>query len=128
MKTRETKQREAVLNVVRCANSHPTADWVYEEVKKSIPNISKGTVYRNLKILKERGEISELSVSGTVSRYEGKQENHYHFRCEKCGGVFDLAEPVDTKLNERIAKDTGFKVYYHQLEFHGICQRCQLKL
>ena len=124
---RDTKQREAILNVLRGADSHPTADWVYDEVRKVIPNISKGTIYRNLKILREDRKISELNLSGTVSRYEGKQENHYHFRCEKCGMVFDLEEPVNKQLDERISKRTGFKVSYHQLEFRGLCKDCQQK-
>jgi len=124
---RETKQREAILNVLRGADSHPTADWVYDEVRKLIPNISKGTVYRNLKTLRDIGEISELNLSGTVSRYEGKQENHYHFRCEKCGQVFDLEEPVNKELDDKVAKNTGFKVSYHQLEFRGLCKDCQQK-
>ena len=122
---RDTKQREAILNVLHGANSHPTADWVYDEVRKVIPNISKGTVYRNLKILREDGKISELNLSGTVSRYEGNQKNHYHFRCEKCGRVFDLDEPVNNELDEKISKRTGFKVSYHQLEFRGLCKDCQ---
>lgn len=124
---RETKQREAILNVLRHTDSHPTADWIYDEVRKVIPNISKGTVYRNLKILREVGEISELNLNGTVSRYEGNQKSHYHFRCEKCGRVFDLDEPVNRELNENVVKRTGFTVLYHQLEFRGLCKDCQEK-
>jgi len=124
---RETKQREAILTILRHTDSHPTADWVYDEARKVMPNISKGTVYRNLKILREMGEISELNLSGTVSRYEGRQENHYHFRCEKCGRIFDLDEPVINELDERVARNTGFKVSHHQLEFRGLCGDCQLK-
>ena len=127
MKRRETRQREAILQVLRNADSHPTADFIYEEVRKLIPNISKGTVYRNLKILRERGEISELNLSGTVSRYEGRQDNHYHFRCVRCGRVFDLDEPVDKELDARVARRTGFKVAYHQLEFRGLCPDCEQK-
>ncbi len=124
---RETRQREAILNVLRQADTHPTADMVYDEVRKVIPNISKGTVYRNLKILRDTGEISELNLSGTVSRYEGRHENHYHFRCEKCGRVFDLDEPVNNEMDARVARNTGFKVSYHQLEFRGLCRDCQKK-
>jgi len=124
---RETKQREAILNILRSFDSHPTADWVYDEVRKVIPNISKGTVYRNLKILRDIGGIAELNLSGTVSRYEGKQENHYHFRCEKCGQVFDLEEPVNKELDDKVARNTGFKVSCHQLEFRGLCKDCQQK-
>ena len=122
---RDTKQREAILSLLRSADSHPTADWIYDEVRKIIPNISKGTVYRNLKILRETGEISELNLSGTVSRFEGRQEHHYHFRCEQCGQVFDLDEPVNHELDKRVAERTGFRVSYHQLEFRGLCKNCQ---
>jgi len=122
---RATRQREAILQVLRCAGSHPTADWIYEKVKKSIPNISKGTVYRNLKVLRDTGKITELNLSGTVSRYEGRQDNHYHFRCTECGQIFDLDEPVHKELEEKIARKTGFTVSSHQLEFRGICKTCQ---
>ena len=127
MKRRETRQREAILNVLRDADSHPTADRIYDEVRKTIPNISKGTVYRNLKILKDAGKISELNLDGTVSRYEDKKDGHYHFRCEKCGKIFDLDEPVNHALDKKIAKKTGFTVNYHQLEFRGLCKECQSK-
>jgi Fe2+ or Zn2+ uptake regulation protein len=122
---RHTPQREAILDILRHSDSHPTADMIYEEVKKVIPHISKGTVYRNLNILRDMGEISELNLSGTVSRFEGKQDNHYHFRCEKCGRVFDLDEPVNSELDKHVAETTGFKVSHHQLEFRGLCKDCQ---
>lgn len=124
-KRRETKQREAILRVLRNTKAHPTADWIYEEVKKEIPNISKGTVYRNLKVLQENGAVSELNLNGTLSRFEVKQEGHYHFRCERCGRVIDVDVPVDTELNHKVAERTGFKISYHQLEFRGLCYDCQ---
>jgi Fe2+ or Zn2+ uptake regulation protein len=122
---RRTKQREAILKVLRGVNSHPTADWIYEEVRKEIPNISLGTVYRNLKLLRESGEILEVDLSGTFSRFDGNPDNHYHFRCEKCGHVFDVDEPVNKELDERVARKTGFKISYHRLEFRGLCKECQ---
>ena len=125
MLRRESKQREVILNLLRNSNTHPTADWIYDEVRKVLPKISKGTVYRNLNILQDMGEISALSLSGTATRYEGRQENHYHFRCEKCGKVFDLDEPVNKQLNDKVAKRTGFRVSYHRLEFRGLCKDCQ---
>ncbi len=116
---RESKQREAILNVLRHTDSHPTADWVYDEIRKVITNISKGTVYRNLKILRKAGEISELNLSGTVSRYEGGPENHYHFRCEKCGRVFDLEESVNKELDERVAIKPASRSHTINLSFAG---------
>ena len=123
--SKRTKQKEAILRVLRSTTSHPTADWVYGEVRKEIPNISLGTVYRNLKLLRESGEISEIDFSGTFSRFDGNPFNHYHFRCEKCGRVFDVDEPVNRGLDERIAQKTGFKISYHRLEFRGLCKECQ---
>ena len=122
---RETKQREAILNVVRNSDSHPTADWIYDQVRKVIPNISKGTVYRNLRILLEDGKISDLKLEGSVGRYEGNQNNHYHFLCERCGRIFDLDEPVDHSIEYRVASKTGFKVKGHHLELIGLCPDCQ---
>jgi Fe2+ or Zn2+ uptake regulation protein len=125
---RATKQREAILKVLRNTRSHPTADQIYDAVRKEVPNISKGTVYRNLQVLREDGAISELNLNGTISRYEEKQSRHYHFRCERCGRVFDLDEPVDTEIENRVAERTGFKVSSHQTEFRGLCKDCQQRL
>jgi len=122
---RKTKQKEAILGVLRGTNSHPTADWVYNEVRKQIPNISLGTVYRNLRLLCQSGEISELDLCDSLSRFDARQDAHYHFRCEKCGRVFDIDEPVKNDINGRVARKTGFRVIYHNLEFRGLCRECQ---
>jgi len=122
---RVTKQREAILKILRSNRSHPTADQIYDAVRKEIPNISKGTVYRNLQVLREDGAISELNLNGTLSRYEKKQPRHYHFRCEQCGRVFDLDEPVNIEIDKRVSVRTGLQVSYHQLEFRGLCKDCQ---
>ena len=122
---KKTKQKEAILRVLRSTTSHPTADWIYAEVRKEIPNISLGTVYRNIKLLRQSGEISEIDFSGTLSRFDGNPDNHYHFRCEKCGRVFDVDEPVNKELDERVAQKTGFKISHHRIEFSGLCRECQ---
>ena len=122
---RKTKQREAILRLLKDTTAHPTADWIYTQVKMEIPNISLGTVYRNLKLLRENGEISELDFSGTYSRFDGNPANHYHFKCELCERIFDLDEPVHKDIDKKIAEKTGFKVLYHRLELHGLCKECQ---
>jgi Fur family transcriptional regulator, peroxide stress response regulator len=122
---KETRQRELILLILQGTTSHPTADWIYDEARKKMPQISKSTVYRNLGILLERGEITALNLNGTITRYEIKQNPHYHFRCEQCGQVFDLQHPVKEDLDRKVEANTGFKVKYHQLEFRGICQECQ---
>ena len=121
----DTKQREAILEFIRNSKSHPTADQIYDEVRKDLPNISKGTVYRNLQVLEKDGAISVLNINGTQSRYEVKQKSHYHFRCEKCGQVSDIDMPVDKDLNHKAEKRTRLKIFSHQLEFLGLCKKCQ---
>lgn len=105
--------------------SHPTADWVYHEVRKEIPNISLGTVYRNLRILAASGEILELDMCSSLSRFDARRDNHYHFRCQECGAVFDVEEPVHEDTDKKVAKMTGFTVSYHRLEFRGVCRECR---
>jgi len=123
---RKTRQKEAILEVLRSTTSHPTADWVYNEVRKEMPNISLGTVYRNLRILCQLGEVLELVLCGRLSRFDARNDNHYHFRCEKCGQVYDVDEPVNSEMDKVAARRTGFNVRYHRLEFYGLCLECQL--
>lgn len=122
---RKTRQRETILRILKGTTTHPTADWIYDQARKKIPNISKGTVYRNLGLLKETGDILELDFTGMLSRFDGNTQDHYHFRCERCACIYDLDEPVDKELDSRVAQRTGFKVSYHQLEFRGLCKDCQ---
>ncbi len=122
---RNTRQREAILRVVRRMSCHPTADEVYAEVRKEIPCISLGTVYRNLKVLADTGEVAPVGGGGTLHRYDGCTDNHYHFRCDLCGRVLDIEEPVDTGLDRRVAAQTGLAIRCHALEFHGLCKECQ---
>jgi Fur family transcriptional regulator, peroxide stress response regulator len=122
---KETRQRELILLILQGTRSHPTADWIYEEARKKMPQISKSTVYRNLGILIKMGEITALNSNGTITRYEIKQKPHYHFRCEQCGQVFDLENPIKEDLDRKVEANTGFKVKYHQLEFRGLCKECQ---
>jgi Fur family peroxide stress response transcriptional regulator len=122
---RETRQRKAIFDFLRKTRSHPTADRIYDSVRKVIPSISKGTVYRNLQVLIESGKVSVLDIRGTLSRYEIRQGAHYHFRCEACGRVVDLDLPVDPQLDGLIAERTGFVVSGHQTEFRGWCASCR---
>lgn len=122
---RRSRQREAILRRLKSTNTHPTAEWVYGQVKQEIPNISLGTVYRNLKSLRDDGDIIELEFSSGVSHFDGNTENHYHFKCEGCGQIIDLEGPVDEALNIRVANKTGFQVANHHLEFRGLCTSCQ---
>ncbi len=123
-KKRMTKQRKIILDVLKNTKIHPTADWVYDQVREELPNISLGTVYRNLKVLKEMGEIMELDFGSTYSRFDGIPENHYHFVCNHCERVYDIDMPVDETLLERAEKRAEHQIDEHRLEFYGTCSEC----
>jgi Fur family transcriptional regulator, peroxide stress response regulator len=122
---RKSLQREIILRIIRNTHSHPRAVWVYEQVKETIPNISLGTIYRNLRLLTQEKQIQELKSPNHLSRYDGNCIDHYHFRCEKCGNIFDLDQAVDHAIEKTIAEKTGFIVTNHSLEFTGKCSACR---
>lgn len=123
---RKTKQREVILSVLRSTDTHPNADWIYEEVKQVLPNVSLGTIYRNLRILVESGEALELCYGSAASRFDGNPQNHYHFVCEKCENVYDLKVPVNDEVARRLSDVTGHLITDHRLEFYGICKDCKV--
>ncbi|SDL39246.1 Fur family transcriptional regulator [Halarsenatibacter silvermanii] len=123
--TRMTKQRKAILEVLKNTDSHPTADEIYEEVKKEIPNISLGTIYRNLNVLEEMDEIMVLDYGSTHSRFDGCSKNHYHFHCSECEEIYDLDMKVQDELNSSVEDNFPFEVNKHRLEFYGLCPDCQ---
>ena len=123
--SRKSSQRDAILKVVKNTNSHPGADWIYERVKEEIPNISMGTVYRNLRLLANTGEIKDISIPGTPSRFDGRTSNHHHLVCERCGSIFDLDESVECNMETEIFQKTGFKTTIQYLKFIGLCADCQ---
>lgn len=124
---RMTKQKRIILEILQSTKTHPTADWVYEQARKQIPDISLGTVYRNLNNLKAMGKIMELSYGSSFSRYDGNSENHYHFHCVECGRVLDLDMPVNRDLEKQVEELEGHKVQTHRLEFYGVCRDCVQK-
>lgn len=123
-KKRMTRQRKIILETLKNTTSHPTADWVYDQVREKLPNISLGTVYRNLKVLKEMGEIMELDYGSTYSRFDGNPRNHYHFVCNSCNKVMDIDMPIEHSLNEKAQKNNKVKILNHRLEFYGYCEKC----
>src|SRR3972149_970789 len=125
MKRRDTIQRQAILDYLRSVATHPTADEIYHELRKTIPQLSKGTVYRNLKVLESLDLVSELDLEGEIKRFEYHKDPHYHFRCTRCGWVQDITVPVDRALDQRAAAITGLDIASHQLEFRGLCKQCR---
>ena len=120
------RKRDAILNCVRCTTTHPSAEWVYENVRTQIPDISLATVYRNLSLFKEQGLIRSLGTVNGVERFDGNTEPHVHFICTQCGGVQDPPEiSVPEELNSAVARSSGGRVENCQLSFTGICGECR---
>jgi Fe2+ or Zn2+ uptake regulation protein len=123
-KSKNSRQRELILQILRSTKSHPAANWIYEEARKQIPNISLGTVYRNLNMLKEEGRIREISFGKGTDLYDGDLREHDHACCMICGRVEDvphLSQRVDITEVERTM---GYRVHAHRLEFFGVCPHC----
>ena len=104
---------------------HPTADWIYDQLRDEFPNLSMGTVYRNLSILIEQGLIKKIDFGSTFDRFDANIGPHYHFVCERCGSIIDLELPVDAGLNDRVNRSTRFHANRYRIEFFGVCDRCQ---
>jgi Fur family transcriptional regulator, peroxide stress response regulator len=121
---RMTRQRQIILEVLRSTKTHPTADWIYEQVRQSVPRISLGTVYRNLRVLKEMGDIQELNYGSTYSRFDGIAGPHYHFVCHQCGSVMDVDLPLISDYEKKVAESIGGRVDFHRMEFYGLCPEC----
>lgn len=121
---RSTRQRDLILKIVRSSRSHPTADWIYQEARKQMPNISLGTVYRNLKLLAQRGQIIAHRYGANPTRYESNTAKHYHIRCVACGRVEDLPLSVLKGVERRVSRSVNYRVLEHRLEVLGTCADC----
>ncbi|MDO5142399.1 MAG: transcriptional repressor [Eubacteriales bacterium] len=125
MQTRNTVQRQIVLQTVLRMHDHPTADTVYAAVAAEHPSISKATVYRNLNQLVCQGEIRRVPVANGADRFDYNVQEHYHVRCSRCGAVFDVQMPLIDDLLARVEDASGVEVERYDILFEGVCQRCR---
>lgn len=121
---RMTKQKMLIWQILSQTKCHPTAEWVYVEARKDMPNISLGTVYRNLQLLVADGMAQELNYGKGVSRFDANAGTHYHFVCEKCGKVCDVEMPLAKNMMLPMADCSCGKVHRYRLEFYGLCNDC----
>ena len=122
---RNTQQRRIVMEELEKLCNHPAADELYDAVKRRLPGISKGTVYRNLQVLAEQESVKTIESSGGVRHYDHNTHEHYHVRCTGCGKVADVSlEDIDLpRLTRR--QTSGFTIERHNLELFGLCPTCQ---
>lgn len=122
---RQSKQRNRILELLRSTGSHPTADWIYQQLKGEFPNLSLGTIYRNLVTLIEQGLVKKIHFGSTFDRFEANTKPHYHLICELCGKILDFDMPIYNDLNNQAKQQTSFTILHHRIEFFGICEDCK---
>ncbi|MEG1930283.1 MAG: transcriptional repressor [Anaerovorax sp.] len=120
-----SRQKQMIEQTVKDNPVHLTAEEVYGLLKPENPNLSLGTVYRNLNKLVENGTISKLTMSSGGDRFDGMVEEHSHVICNKCGKIFDIVGGDFSKLDEKVKYETGVTPLAHQLVIHGLCRDCQ---
>lgn len=124
---RNTIQRILVLEAVRSLQCHATAEQVYAEIAREHPTVSRATVYRNLNLLAELGEIRRLEIPGSADRFDHISDRHCHVQCRECGRVFDVDMEFVTGLESQIRDAHGFDFTDYDILFHGVCPACKEK-
>lgn len=130
-KHRMTHQRQVIFEEIMKMDSHPTADEVYEKVRKRLPRVSMGTIYRNLDILTTSGMINRIEPGHSQMRFEGNVRDHYHVTCIRCGKIEDAQiDPLGDTLQDlerALGRMTKHGIFAHKLEFIGLCKECLAK-
>ena len=121
---KHSRQREAIHQNLIHRYDHPTAETVYMDIKESFPNISLGTVYRNLTLLSELGEIQKISTGTGPDRFDGNPQPHCHFQCHSCFAVLDIPFKSEIDLNRLASKHFPGIIEGHHIQFHGLCPNC----
>lgn len=119
-----SKQREAIYNFLTGRKDHPTAEVIYENVRKGMNNISLGTVYRNLKVLSESGRIRKIDCGDGLDHFDADMSVHQHFVCEKCGRIEDIFLGDLPQLSAKAEKECEGTVKSTDIVFRGICREC----
>ena len=127
-KLKYSRQRECIKEYLASTHEHPTADTVYMHVKEEFPNISLGTVYRNLNLLVELGEINKISTPDGGDRFDGMIAPHYHLICTECGCVSDLKMDKMDEINKIANTNFDGLIENHNIIFYGKCKDCMEKL
>lgn len=123
---RMTKQRRVILEELGKLDVHPTADEIYVRVRRRLPRVSLGTVYRNLELLSRNGIIGKIEIAGQQMRFDKELGPHQHIRCIRCGRIEDIpGEPTPTECDRDIIQATGYTLIERRVEFLGICPACR---
>lgn len=119
-----SRQRECIKAYLANTNEHPTADTVYLHVKENFPNISLGTVYRNLNLLADIGEAMKITTPDGADRFDGVTTPHYHVLCTECGNIYDLDMEISDAINIEAQQCFDGQILSHSALFYGTCGVC----
>ena len=124
---RFSKQRQIIYDMIKSNPVHPTADYIYNSLKKDYPDLSLGTVYRNLNVLTESGLIIKITSSCNSEHYDGNTEKHYHLMCEECNHIFDVNIGYLNDIEQEAQKECSHLIKHHSLVFTGVCAECKMQ-
>jgi len=124
--SRNTVQRQIILEVVKNMDTHPTVEEVYLQIHKIHPTISKATIYRNLRLLAKHGAIRQVLLPDEADRFDKLTSQHYHFRCKICGTISDVDVEYLAGIDEVVRQKYGLRVDAHEVVFKGICKKCNV--
>lgn len=125
MALKYSRQREMIKDFLMTRKDHPTADLVYSNIRQDCPNISLGTVYRNLTLLADLGEIQRLRVGDGIDHFDADTSSHYHFICSDCGAVIDLEMDSIDNITDIAGKNFNGSILGHVTYFYGKCPKCK---
>lgn len=118
-------KRNAIYQVLCATDVHPSARWVYDQLKPCIPDLSLGTVYRNIALFKDEGKVQVICNVNGEERYDGDVHPHPHFVCNSCGGVFDVCNNDESSNFDSELAEKGFTVESRYVLYYGICPKCK---
>lgn len=121
---RYSRQRERIYEYLCSTREHPSADMIYDKLRPEIPNLSLGTVYRNLKQLEESGMVKRIATSQNAERYDARCDDHAHFVCDRCGRVVDLQMVDRGAAAAACGADSSVEIHWLHVTFGGICAEC----
>lgn len=126
--TRYSEKRQAILATLQNTTTHPSAEWLFQSLKPTYPDLSLGTIYRNLIFFQEQGDIQSVGVVNGQERFDATTHSHPHFICQECGAVHDLHSVTpDPHTAQAVTEEYGFQILKQELTFYGICKHCQGK-
>ena len=127
-KQKRSRQREAIYELLKSVTCHPSAEWLYNELKHDFPKLSLATVYRNLSVLCAQGEAIRLDVGDGTVRYDAHTKGHNHFFCKVCKSLSDIGDSEAGDIDAMLAERYGVSIDSHSFVFYGNCRECNKKL